>query len=446
MNLYVIVGSIFGLQLICFFYALSISSKETTRDGYFLASRKLRFFPLMMTFVATLIGGGSTLGAAEEAYTHGFIIFLYPIGGTVGLILVALFLGKKLQKLKITTMAQILEKAYQSSLLRKLASLLSILALFSIFVAQIVATRKFLLSLGISSDLTLIGFWLIVSLYTAWGGLKAVAYTDVIQGLFFISVLTISFLYTKDSLQLNILDHLFFHQDYDIQKYVSWLLMPMLFMLMEQDMALRILGAKNAKTIRSSALFAAFLSLIITFVPICFGASARFANLNMPLGSSVLICTISNSMHPILASFVGSSIMAAIVSTADSQLNAISSNIACDFFKKLSMTQIRLVTLAVACGAIFCSYFFDNVIDVIMIFFEVYVTAFFIPMLLAIYSKNISKKAAYVSTFLGMFSFIFLKFQPIAPIPSSLIALGISFLGFKLTQEITCDVIRPIQK
>jgi SSS family solute:Na+ symporter len=436
LNIPLLLCAIFGLQIICFIYASFITSKNPTKEGYFLASKNLSFFPLMMTFVATLVGGGSTLGAAEEAFTHGYIIFLYPLGGALGLILIAFCFGQKLQKMKISTFAQVLEDVYKSPFLRKVASIFSMVALFSIFVAQVVATRKFLLSLGIDSDVALVLFWMLVSLYTAWGGLKAVAYTDVIQGLFFITILVIAFIFLNHPINLDVTGNLFIQQEYDIEKYVSWLLMPMLFMLIEQDVVQRCLGAKNGAVIKKSALVAALITLLVSLIPICFGVSARFCQLQMPLGSSVLICTISNFMHPILSALVGSSVMAAIVSTADSQLNAISSNLSCDFFKKLNISQIRILTFIIACVAIISSYLFDNIIDVILISFEIYVTTFFVPLIMGLFVKDEKKQLAYLSSIAGLFSYLFFKYLLPQKIPSSILALLISWFVYTIVRRI----------
>src|SRR5262245_59394829 len=143
-NIPLFVALLFTLQLACLIVGTITAKGEKGRAGYFLVSRKLGFWPLTMTLIATLIGGGSTLGAAEEAYRHGWIIFLYPLGGSLGFVLLALGLSKRLNRFKIATIAEIMEVAYKSRNLRKIASLLSIIALTAILVGQIIAARKFM--------------------------------------------------------------------------------------------------------------------------------------------------------------------------------------------------------------------------------------------------------------------------------------------------------------
>lgn len=93
----------------------------------------------------------SKVGAAEEAYRYGWPVFFYPLRASLGLILLGLGIGKKLSEFSATTVAQIFEIVYRSPALKRVASCLSILSLFMILVAQIIASQKFLVSLGFIS-------------------------------------------------------------------------------------------------------------------------------------------------------------------------------------------------------------------------------------------------------------------------------------------------------
>lgn len=430
MSISLLIASIFFVQLLCFFVAWRTSRYQTGEQSYFLASKQLKFFPLLMTFVASLIGGGSTLGAAEEAYNHGYIIFLYPIGGALGFLLIAYYFGDKWRSLNVKTLAGVFEDCYQSPLLKKIASLFSMIALFSILMGQMIATRKFLLSLGISSDLVLIGFWSIVFVYTILGGLKAVAMSDVVQGLFFIIVFGLSIFMWQGQIRFDVVGTLFLKADYDINKYGAWLLMPMLFMLIEQDVAQRCLGAANSKSLKKAAFLAAIISLAISSIPICIGINAKEANLSLPLGSSVLICAMGEFMPSALATLAASAVIAAIVSTADSQINAIASNVSCDFFKNLKMKSLRIITVLISIAAIFSSYLFDNVIDVMMFSLEMYVSGFLVPLMAAIFARSHNKTAAYLSIIFGLAMFAFMKFIAVVLLPHVVLSLLASLAGY----------------
>ena len=67
MNMITFVSLLFGLQALYWFVGRKTSKNLKTEEEYFLAGKDVRFFPLMMTFLATQVGGGLVLGAADEA-------------------------------------------------------------------------------------------------------------------------------------------------------------------------------------------------------------------------------------------------------------------------------------------------------------------------------------------------------------------------------------------
>ena len=153
MNITIFITMLFSLQLIYWLVAQRASKNLKGKDDYFLAGKSVRLFPLMMTFLATQVGGGVVLGAAEEAYRFGWPVLLYPLGAALGLILLGCGVGRKLAGFQVNTIAQIFEVVYGSAMLRKIASILSVISLFMILVAQIIASNKFLVSLGFNNTL-----------------------------------------------------------------------------------------------------------------------------------------------------------------------------------------------------------------------------------------------------------------------------------------------------
>ena len=62
----------------------------------FFGGKSVQLFPLMMTFLATQVGGGLILGSADEAYRFGWTVLPYPLGAALGLILLGAGIGRKL--------------------------------------------------------------------------------------------------------------------------------------------------------------------------------------------------------------------------------------------------------------------------------------------------------------------------------------------------------------
>lgn len=431
MNIPFFIFLLFFLQIVYWIFGKRASKNLNTSSDYFLAAKSVRLWPLMMTFLATQVGGGLVLGAAEEAYHYGWSVLFYPLGAALGLIILGLGVGRRLAHFKVSTVAEIFEVVYGSSLLKKFASLLSVLSLFMILIAQIIASSKFLASLGITSNSLFVAFWATVILYTVQGGLRAVIATDIVQALFF-SVVFIgcfSFVYTNPSIPIvNWIETGF------SSKVCGWLLMPLLFMIIEQDMGQRCFAGDSPKIVSSATLIAGIITMIVCIIPIYFGTLAKTLGFEIPQGSSVLMICIANVTNPWITAIVGCAVIAAIISTATSLINAIGSNLTNDFkFSFLKRKEIIPVvqgmTCTIALVAILCAFFFDNIVDLLIQSYELSVCCLFVPLVFAIIKKRGNGYAAFGSVGLGIIGFILFRMISI-PIPKEIASLLLSLMGY----------------
>ncbi|MCP5469315.1 MAG: sodium:solute symporter family protein [Chlamydiales bacterium] len=367
-------------------------SQSQDHDDYFLMGRRLGLFSLVMTLLATQIGGGMLLGAAEEAYRYGFGALFYPLGMVVGMVILGCGFGAKFRKLELSTIAEVFEKVYGSTRLRKIASLLSIVSLFFILAAQAIAARKFFISIGFETHLLFVATWAILVIYTAFGGLKAVVRTDILQASFIIASFGIASFGRRPEFTPFVGESV---------PWATWLFVPLAFMLIEQDMGQRCFAAKSPKTVTFASFIAAGALLLISLFPITVGVAARSAGLEIPQGGSVLIFAIAAFTNPTILTILVAAILMAIVSTSDSLLSAISSNLACDFLSKGSLLSCRLLTLAIGMGTLVFSFFFDNVVRMLMFAYELSVYVLLIPVLMALLFKRPSKKIAIAAMVVG---------------------------------------------
>jgi solute:Na+ symporter, SSS family len=445
---------LFGLQGVCLYIGGKSSKGLKNQSDYFLAGKSVSFFPLMMTFLATQVGGGLILGSAEEAYHFGWSVWMYPLGATLGLLVLALGLGRKMAQYQISTVAQIFEVVYFSTTLRKIASALSIFSLFMILIAQIIASNKFMVSLGVENKLWFIAFWGIVILYTALGGLKAVVATDIIQAAFFSCVFLITFgvaAFSSDLLNWTITpaggEQGFFM---DSTKVYGWLFMPLMFMIIEQDMGQRCFAADSPKTVTKATLWAALGTFILSMIPICFGVLAKKMAIEIPAGSSVLMQVITQTTTPVITALVATAILAAIISTADSLINAIGSNISHDFnISFLKNSKIRIsqgISVVIAIAALFLSFSFNNVVDLLIQSYELSVSCLFIPIFIALLKKDFGNTlSATLAIAFGAFGFVFFRFFAIE-FPRELASVLLSFTGYSVGKLIFKLRIKALQR
>lgn len=448
MNLPLFIGLLFALQILCLIIGSRSSKKMKDNSDYFLAGKGISFFPLMMTFIATQIGGGLILGSAEEAYKYGWAVLLYPLGATLGLVLLACGIGKKMTQFKVSTVAQIFEVAYGSSTLKKVASILSIISLFMVFIAQVIASKKFMLGLGIQSETIFIGFWTIVIIYTAVGGLKAVVATDIVQAAFFIGIffLCIGFVFFSGTITWNQTVEMSTALDFTIgkEKFVGWLLMPLMFMVIEQDMGQRCFAAASGKTVSLATAGAALCTISVCLIPVFFGVIGKEMGIEIPAGSSVFMAIVNQVTNPVMASLVACAILAAIISTADSLINAISSNWAQDFVATNSTKGIRssqIITTLIAVGGLFCSYFFTSIVDVLIQSYELSVSCLFVPVLFALFRKKGHMISASLAVILGAIGFVAFRIYPIE-YPREIVSVLMSLTGFGIGELIASKTVK----
>lgn len=451
MNFTVFLSVLFALQIVCLYVGAKIAKKMSDQNDYFLAGKGVGFFPLLMTFIATQIGGGTVLGATEEAFNYGWYVLLYPLGCCLGFVLLAAGLARKMYKFKVSTIAQIFEVAYGSAKLKKCASLLSIVSLFMIFVGQIIASKKFMLSLGYDQEWIFAVFWTIVIIYTVIGGLQAVVATDILQALFFMAIFFVCFGYVAltntfsvpQVIESGLAGETF---TFNSDKFCGWLLMPLLFMVIEQDMGQRCFAAKSAKVVVWASAIAAICIMTVCIIPIYMGILGKTAGIDIPAGASVLMTVSQAVTTPTLSALMGVAVLAAIVSTADSLINAISSNLTQDFelpMLKQNVRAAQIVTALISLIGIAISYFFNNVVDLLILSYELSISCLFVSVFMAMLKGTGKRNAAILSIVLGAIGFVVFRMVP-TPIPKEIASLLLSAVGYVIG-EVWAREKTPVQ-
>ncbi len=444
MNTTVFVSLLVFLQLICLWVGKRSAKQLRDPQDYFLAGKELYFFPLFMTFIATQIGGGLVLGAAEEAYQFGWGVLLYPLGACLGFVALALGVGKKLAQFQVTTVAELLGVVYQSDRLKKMASLLSRVSLLMILMAQVIASRKFMGSLGLDYPWLFFAFWGIVILYTVMGGLKAVVAVDIIQAAFFIAVFAFGLgwiLYThRDTVTMLLQDGSGAGEfRLSTAKLSGWLLMPLLFMVIEQDMAQRCFAARSPRVVTQAAAYAAICTLVVCIIPVLVGILGKRMGIVVPPGSSVFMDTMRLLTTPWVAACVGCAVLMAVLSTAISLLNAISSNLTQDFdlaiLKKRmqSVSLSRGVTAGVGLIAVGGSFYAGAIVDLLIQSYELSVYCLFVPVSAALIKPQGNVRSAWCAFILGGMGFCLTRTTAFA-FPNEFICLFLSLLGYGISE------------
>lgn len=430
---FLLLGMLGLLGCLYFYIGLRASSRVTTATDYYLANRSLGFWQVTCNLIATQLGGGLLLGTAQEAYTKGWYGLLYSLGMGIGFLILALGVAGRLQRSNVSTTAQLLEVGYNSALLKQIASLLSIITLFGILVAQCTGFKQLMCSIGFSPLPGMI-FWLSVIGYTMLGGLRAITINDMVQlgiivvvfgGLFVVSLVT------DPATALATLS--VGGQGLSWSELVPVILMPALFSLMTQDLVQRFFAARSVAVATSSALAAGIFIFSFAAIPVYFGLLAKLGGIELGAANPLLVYLAQHTNRFVFA-WVVCAVVAAIISTADALTNAISANITQDFtirWKNISgLAMAKIVSGIVGVGALMASFYVPNSIITIMIeSYALSVTALLVPLLYVFFDGKRTTRAGLVSTLVGLGSFLLFSWWP-TPVPKELLALGLSWAGF----------------
>ena len=161
--------------------------EEKTSQDYFLANRSLTWWAIGASLIAANISAEHFIAMSGSGYRIGLGIAAYEWIAAVALILVGKFLLPVFLEKKIYTMPQFLKDRYNQGVSTAFAVFWLLVYVFvnltSVSYLGALALREIM---GIPLWWGIIGLAFFSGLYSIYGGLKAVAWTDVVQVIFLV--------------------------------------------------------------------------------------------------------------------------------------------------------------------------------------------------------------------------------------------------------------------
>ncbi len=164
--------------------------RENTLEDFYLAGRGFGLIVLVFTLYATQYSGNSVFGVAGAAYRQGFG-WLISVHYMLAIIVFYRAFAPKLHEIALresfVTPVDYLHYRFDSRALSVLASIVMIVALNNYLLAQLMTMGRALQGLAgaygdIAYDYGVVGLALIMLIYGTLGGIRAIAWTDMIQG------------------------------------------------------------------------------------------------------------------------------------------------------------------------------------------------------------------------------------------------------------------------
>ena len=312
-----------------------------TGEDYFVASRTIGPFVLLMSLFGTNMTAFSILGASGEAYHKGIGVFAL-MGSSSALIIptIFFFVGTRLwaigKRHGYLTQVQYIRERWNSDKLG--------LLLFVVLVALVV---PYLLigvmgggdTLAIITD-GQIPKWIggllvcgVVLVYVCFGGMRGTVWANTLQTLVFMSLGAVTFFTIVGkmgglSTALAKVDKELLMQADRIRplEMITYIFIPV-SVGMFPHIFMHWLTAKSVRTFRFPIIFYPVCVAIVWIPSVLLGVlgSAEIAGLKGPQANTILVQLISRYAPGILAGFLAAGVFAAIMSSLDSQTLAIGS-------------------------------------------------------------------------------------------------------------------------
>lgn len=160
--------------------------EKKSAEDYFLASKSLPFWAIGASLIAANISAEQFIGMSGSGFAIGLAIASYEWMAAITLIIVAKFFLPVFIKQELFTIPQFIEKRYNTNLKTILAIFWVTLFIFVNLTSVLFLGAKALDTILGNGDGSMImhfiiGLALFAAAYSIWGGLSAVAWTDVIQ-------------------------------------------------------------------------------------------------------------------------------------------------------------------------------------------------------------------------------------------------------------------------
>jgi len=347
---------IIGLGL---FVSRKKRGQEDTSSDYFLAGRALPWWAIGSSIIASNISAEQFIGMSGSGFAIGLGIASYEWIGALGLLVVAKFFLPIFIKTKIYTMPQFLDVRYDNRVRTSLAVFWLLVYVFVnltsvLYLGALVVKTM----LGVSLFYAVLGLALFSAVYSVYGGLKAVAWTDVIQvtflifGGFITTFLVVREIGSGDGLIAgfrNMLEtapekfDMILNREHEYYKYlpgigvlVGGLWMANLYYFgCNQYIIQRALAAKNIKEAQKGMAFASFLKLLLPLLVVVPGIAAFVLGADIEKPDDAYPWLLSHYLTTGLKGLVFSALIAAIVSSLSSMMNSSSTIFTMDIYKNL---------------------------------------------------------------------------------------------------------------
>ncbi len=430
--LYIILAYLLVLAALNFIRAKKVKSQ----DDFMVAGRKIKTNVMVFTLICTWIGSGTFIAGAEFAAKAGFSALWMAAGAWVGIIVIY-FLAGKIRSFGQYTIGDILEERYGP--VARIFGAIALIISFTIIVSYQFVAGGFILN--VASDgaipestgiIIAAGF---VILFTALGGMVAIVYTDLPNGIIIVlaCILATPFVYfavgglpeaTKalDPGYFAVVNTQF--GAHPVLKVGSYFLATMFLLMGVQSMYQKFFSAESPKEAKKAAFLwtigTIFVETLVVIIAV-FAYSKLQGQIDLSIpkeGGKIVLLAARHLVPAPVGVLLLAAACAVVISTGMNYLLSPSTNIMRDVYQRfinkdakqstmVALQKVFIVILGVI--AFFLAMKMQSVLDMAMFAYTIYGVSITPALLAALTWKRVTKAGGLASIISGTVACLFLR-------------------------------------
>jgi SSS family solute:Na+ symporter len=332
-------------------------------EDFFVTKREAGKVIAFMTFSATLFSSFTLVGLPGYFYTHGIGAFVFVAFADVFMAICIYVFGVKIwalgKKFKYITPTELLKDRYDSNAAMLIAGLIGIVFLLPYISTQLIGAGK---ALNGAAGIPVI--WgsfllaLVLVVYSELGGMRTIAWTDALQGTV---LLVVSFLIAgllilhfggispmmQSAAETNpgILSTPGPTGLFTYPMMISFFIMIVFMPVTQPQLTVRYFIPDSKKTLKWMMIATPIFAFLIVLPQIIIGIGANVLFPGLESGDMALTSVLT-LVPPVVGALAVTGVIAASMSTADSQLLVLSSTFTKDFYVRFFGKKRRKMLIA----------------------------------------------------------------------------------------------------
>jgi len=412
------------------------SKRVKSQEDFMVAGRKLKTSVMVFTLICTWIGSGTFIAGAEFAAQAGFSAIWLAAGAWVGIVVI-FFLAAKIRTFGQYTIGDILEERYGPA--ARLFGAFALIISFTAIVSYQFVGGGFILEVAtdgaIPENYGIAIAALFVILFTALGGMVAVAYTDLPNGIIIVlaCILAVPFVYIAAGglpEAKQVLDPGYFavvNEQFGAHptlKVGGYFLATMLLLMGVQGVYQKFYSAKTPKDAKKAVILwtigTIFVETVVVVIAV-FAYSKLKGQIDLSIpregGKIVLMAARSLVPAPVGVLLLGAA-CAVVISTGMNYLLSPSTNIMRDIYQRflkkdakqstmVALQKVFVVILGVV--AFFLAIRLKSVLEMAIFAYTIYGVSITPALIAALAWKRATKAGGLISIISGTSVCIFLR-------------------------------------